>query len=476
MINLEEFLDRKEFRRRTNDAQTTECNTNDNMNDMNRIPNEIVSEIFFGYLNWNDHIRLSRVCKRFYALLQRRSTKTISELAIFLNQTPQSERLYFGDKVISYSNTVRLPSMLCLYMAEFRERFKNVEHLLVVNNPDDDFHSTNIDFSDNTLNGLGQLRHLELREIQQIKGKLDLPLLTSLYVSTRLQSNFTILSPSLMEFAYFGKARPTLVHTKLLQVLAAQQLTQPFLGYGFLNKRSQCCSLRKLVAHEPYQIKWVLNQFQDQLEQVVVTNQLKAREIRDLVRVVEDLPLELNYFDINMKNAAFKSALESLHDESVFFVETLDSAFVRLFVKNLKDFQPLVRHVRTISIVGIDDNSLQISDDFTTKLNLSELSIESSGKEKTKLSSSALLSFMNGSPRLTRLHLKSIDTKQKHIDQLPAKFPLLNELTIKDCSLSNLEFIQKFASLHTFTTNCDLNVQQTTKLLLQCCPVRIVFC
>lgn len=469
MINLEEFLDRKEFRRR-NDAQTAECN-------MNRIPNEIVSEIFLKYLNWNDHIRLSRVCKRFYAILKIRSNKAIGELAIFLNQTPQPERLYFAGKTISYSNTVCLRSMLFLYVPEFRERFKNIEHLLVVNSSlaDDDLQPTKIDFSDNTLNCFDRLRHVELREIQQIKGKLDLPLLSSLYVSTRLQSNFTILSPNLVEFGYFGKARPTLVHTKALQVLAAQQLTQPFLGYGFLNKRSYCSSLRKLIAHEPYQIKWVMSQFQDQLEETVITNQLKARQIRDLIRAANDRALELFYFGINTKNEAFKRALDSLHDESIFFIATLDTAFVRLFLKNFNDFQPSICYVSEISI---EDNSLQISDEFATNLsNLLALSIESStGREKANLNSSALLSFMAGSHKLTRLNLRSIEIEQEHIDLLPSKFPLLNELTIRDCSLRNLEFIPKFAHLHTFTTNCDLNVQQTTRLLLQCCPVRIVFC
>ena len=465
MINLEEFLDRKEFRRR-NDAETSACN-------MNRIPNEIVSEIFLNFLNWNDIKCGKQVCKRFYAILNSRSNKSVSELAIFINQVPQPERLYFGGKVINYSNTIRLPSMFCLFMEEFRERFKNIERLLIVNNPDDDLQSAKIDFNDNMLNSLTQLRHVELREIQHIKGQLDLPVLSSLYVSTRLQSNFTILSPNLVEFAYFGKARPALVHTKALQVLAAQQLTQPFTGYGFLNKRGQCSSLRKLVAHEPYQIKWVLKNYQDQLEQVAVTSQLKAREIRDLILAADGLPLELFYYSINAKNAAFKSALDALHDESIFFIETLDTAFVRLFLKNLNDFQQSVRHVRAISI---DDNSLQISDEFATKLtNLQMLSIESPSSE-AKLSSSALLSFMNGAHRLTRLHLKSIDIQQAHIDLLPAKFPLLTELTIKDCTLKNLEFIMEFAHLHTFTTNCDLNVQQTTKLLLQCCPVRILFC
>lgn len=441
---------------------------------MDRIPNEIVSEIFLKFLNWNDHMRLSRVCKRFYAILKIRNNKAITELAIFLNQTPQPERLYFGGKTIRYANTVCLRSMLFLHVPEFRERFKNIEHLLVVNNSrDEDLHPTKIDFSDNSLNCFDRLQNVELRNIQQIKGKLDLPLLSSLYVSTQLQSNFIILSPNLVEFAYFGKARPTLVHTKALALLAAQQLTQPFTGYGFLNKRSQCSSLRKLIAHEPYQIKWVIDQFQDQLEEVVVTNQLKAREIRDLMRAADQRALELFYFDINMKNAAFKSALDSLHDESIFFITTLDAAFVRLFQKNFNDFQPAICHVQEISV---DDNSLQISDEFASSLaNLRALSIESSGRQ-ANMNSSALLNFMAGSPKLTRLNLRSIELDQAHIDLLPVKFPLLQELTIKDCHLRNLEFIQQFAHLHTFTTNCDLNVQQTTRLLLQCCPVKIVFC
>lgn len=100
----------------------------------------------------------------------------------------------------------------------------------------------------------------EIQQIKQIEDKFDLPHLASLYVNTRLQSNFTVLIPDPIEFAYFGKAQPTLAHTNALEVLAAQQLTQPFTGYEFL-KQTHCSSLRKLIAHEPYQIKWVMNQF-----------------------------------------------------------------------------------------------------------------------------------------------------------------------------------------------------------------------
>ena len=107
----------------------------------------------------------------------------------------------------------------------------------------------------------------------------------------------------------------------------------------------------------------------------MVTNQLKAREIRDLVRAADQRDLELFYFGINLKNAAFRSTLDSLHDESIFFISTLDSAFVRLFLRNLSDFQSAICHVQEISV---DDNSLQISDEFATKLsNLRALSIES---------------------------------------------------------------------------------------------------
>ena len=469
MINLEEYLDRKEFKRRIV-QENEECM-------MLKLPNELLSFVFLNYLNLNDQIRLSKVCKRFYSIMQNKSNNKLNELAIFLNQYATPEKMYFTKQTINYSNTVCLSSIYCLFVDEFKIKFKDIEHLLIVNNLDDELQSTKIDFNDNILNCFKRLKHLEIRDIQQLKGNCDLPELQTFYVSTRSQSTFTISSSNLTKLGYFDKARPTILHTKKLTTLAAQQLVSPFLGYGFLNKKSDCLNLKKLIAYEAYQIKWVINKYRGQLDEIKCINQLKVREIKDLKRTIDELKLiELNlfYYDINVRSASFSKLLNRLCDEWIFFIETLDAEFVRIFANNPIDLQDSIKYVKEISL----DESIKLNDDlddFISKLtNLQVLNIQSTDNQ-LKLNSSVLIKFTNSSTKLIKLNLESIEIYQLHMDLMPSKFQLLNELRIADCTLNNLDFINQFKFLTTFTTNCDLNVKQTTKLLLKS-PVRIVFC
>ena len=469
MINLEEYLDRKEFRRRVlapDNEQTMDCK-------ISRLPNELLLDIFLNHLNWNDQVRLTKVCRRFYSIIQSRRTK-FNELAIFLNQFPCEEKLYFSDHVIDYSNTVCLSSLICLFVDDFKEKFKDIEYLLIVNNLDDELQSTKIDFNDNILNYFQRLRYVELRELEQIKGKLELPYLEKLYVSTRVQSNFTVSSPNLREVGSFGKSKPTLVHTKNLEHFAAAQLVQPFTGYGFLNRASDCMNLKHLTAYEPYQLKWVMNKFRDQLRSVTCINQLKMREISDLMKTANDLRLEkltLYYFGIDMSNKSFKHLVDASPAESIFYVENLEMEFVSLFSRNLIDFQDSMPYIKEIAI----DEYVEISNAFVEKLvNLRALSLRST--EQCKMNSKILLQFMDTSTKLTKLNLESIEIDQVHMNLLPLNFRDLQELKVKDCHIKCLDFINQFKRLEKFTTNCDLNVKQTSKLLLECCPVKIVFC
>jgi len=124
----------------------------------------------------------------------------------------------------------------------------------------------------------------------------------------------------------------------------------------------------------------------------------------------------------------------------------------------------------------IVDNTVNISDEFASKLiNLQILTIHSTNKSQ-KLNSIVLTKFMNNSNRLLKLNLELIEINQSHVNQMPSRFPLLNELKIKDCRLDNLDFVHQLHHLETFTTNCDLNTKQTLNLLLHSCSPKIEFC
>lgn len=175
MLNLEDYLGRKEYKPKIE-------NTEFKMDSiMNRLPNELFSKIL-EYLNFNDYVRLSRVSKRWNSIVQIK-TNRYNELAIFLYKNPKPEKMYFTNKIISYSNTVCLQSLYCLFFEDFKEKFKDIKYLMIVNNFDDDIQATKIDFNDNILNYFSHLRHMELRNIQQIRGKLR-------YIKFHLLSNY----------------------------------------------------------------------------------------------------------------------------------------------------------------------------------------------------------------------------------------------------------------------------------------------
>lgn len=277
------------------------------------------------------------------------------------------------------------------------------------------------------------------------------------------------------QLAFFGRARPSLTFTNKLETIAANHLTLPFIGYGFLN--NDCENLRNLIASSPTEIKWVMNKFQKRLKHIQCNNQLKVHEIRNLIKEAEDLrleDLELLYFDINVKNEKFKNILKGLNDESIFFVETLDEQFLRIFSENFIDFLDSLHYVKEIEL---DNNGLELNEEFILLLeNLEILTIQSTNENEEKLSTKVLTKFMKNSTKLQKLNLESISIVQEHIDLLPSTFKFLKELKIKNCIIGNLNFVNKLNFLKTFSTDVDLNVRQTTKLLLERCPVKINFC
>ena len=135
---------------------------------------ELFLDLVCEHLSYEDVLALRSTCK---GLKQFFDSKHFKKLNLFIRKYSYHHRLFYTDKWICYQHSLHSDDLTILTANRFRERFRNVQQMIICNRPSDDHYKdadTSV-FDLTCLNYFAALSHLEIDEMPCIEGKLDLP-------------------------------------------------------------------------------------------------------------------------------------------------------------------------------------------------------------------------------------------------------------------------------------------------------------